>query len=39
MCGAVGKMVLCMTWGGVSPTLSCGQHSGVEPKIMVFEDD
>lgn len=24
--------------GGVSPTLSCGQHSGVEPKIMVFEE-
>lgn len=30
-----------MTWGGVSPCLNCGQHSGVEPKIMeiVYESE
>lgn len=27
--------------GGVSPCLSCGQHSGVEPKIIeiIYEDE
>lgn len=30
-----------MEWGGVSPCLNCGQHAGVEPKIMevVYEED
>lgn len=23
-------------WGGLSPCLNCGCHSGVEPKIMVY---
>lgn len=23
-------------WGGLSPSLNCGCHSGVEPKIMVY---
>ena len=24
--------------GGVSPTLCCGAHNGVQPKIIVYED-
>lgn len=24
--------------GGVSPALCCGAHSGVQPKIVVYED-
>ena len=25
--------------GGVSPTLCCGAHNGVQPKVLVAEDD
>ena len=24
---------------GISPTLTCGQHAGVSPKILVYDED
>lgn len=26
-------------WGGVSPTICVGAHSGVEPKILIIIED